>query len=389
VVRLPPRLRPWFPYLKPAWVAATRVAAPVTVAASRRRGGWLPTGSVPTLAQAGAPYAPARPAETLDRPARPLGSPPGLPVTDPGDSRHVDAIGAAELPGGRVLGPHRAIVTGDGRLVDSVSRYFGTRSPREHPLYLNPSPGAPLDVDGRLGVLATRADANYYHFLMDGLPRLGVLEQSGLAAPDRWYVPCSQPFQREALALLGLTDVVDADAHPHVRAGTLVVPEPPAMSEKNPPWVVGWLRERLLPSPETTWRRLYVTRGAGAHNRSVVNEAAVLDLLGEHGFEPIDPGTLSLTAQIAAFASAQLIVAPHGAALTNLAFASPGATVIELFPAGCLLPDYWRLAAGVPGLTYRYLSAGGGPSRPTRARTIVRDIEVDLPALRSLLKEFT
>jgi hypothetical protein len=52
VVRLPPRLRPLFPYLKPAYVTTTRFVAPVGVRLSRRRGGWLPTGVAPTLERA-------------------------------------------------------------------------------------------------------------------------------------------------------------------------------------------------------------------------------------------------------------------------------------------------------------------------------------------------
>jgi hypothetical protein len=45
------------------------------------------------------------------------------------------------------------------------------------------------------------------------------------------------------------------------------------------------------------------------------------------------------------------------------------------------------MACGVPGLDYRYLSAPGGPAHPTRARTIILDIEVDLGALTRLLDD--
>jgi hypothetical protein len=60
-----------------------------------------------------------------------------------------------------------------------------------------------------------------------------------------------------------------------------------------------------------------------------------------------------------------------------------------LFPSGCLLPDFWRLACGVHGLTYRYVSARGGPAHQTRASTIVRDIDVDLDALATTLADLT
>jgi hypothetical protein len=76
--------------------------------------------------------------------------------------------------------------------------------------------------------------------------------------------------------------------------------------------------------------------------------------------------------------------------MTNLAFAGPGARVIELFPAGYLLPDYWWLAGVVPGLDYRYLS--GPPRRQlgprNRGSAIVTDIDVNLDGLRTLVEEW-
>lgn len=363
-------------------------------ALSRVRHGYLPTGVTATLADAarstGGRCEIARPAEVITRPPM-LGRPAGLALSDPSNGESLDVVQVAELPAGRVLGPHRAVISGNGDLVQDVSWYFGTTRPREHPLFLQPRVGPPQHVPGRLGVLASRGDGNYYHFLADVLPRLGVLEQTpGIATVERWYVPTQTRFQRELLDLIGIgaDQRVDASRFPHVSADVLVVPAPPAMTEKNPPWVVQFLRDRLLPTVEVTGgpRRLYVTRGTAANNRTVRNEQAVLDVLQARGFETIDPGALSVVEQIQAFAAATVIVSPHGAALANLFFASPGASVVELFPRGALLPDFWRLASGVPGLTYRYLSAAGG-SRPSRGQAIVRDIEVDLDALVATLDE--
>jgi hypothetical protein len=393
VVRLPPRLRPLFPYLKPAYVGLTRAIAPAAQRLSRARGNWLPTGVVESIddaaATSGGRCVTARAAEVIPRGAI-RGLPADLTLADTGDGESVNRVAVAELPGGRVLGPHRAVITGRGDLVNEVSWYFGTTRPREHPLFLNPFPPPPLHVTGRLGVLAARGDSNYYHFLMDVITRIGVLEQAPqIAAPDHWYVAQQTRFQRELLDLIGLAPEqrIDAGLHPHVSADLLVVPQSPAMTEKNPPWAVAFLRERLLPPVDGPRGGIYVTRGPSANNRTVVNEAEVLDLLAGRGFEAVDPGQLSVLDQIRTFASATVIVAPHGAALANLIFASPGAAVVELFPAGCVLPDFWRLASGVPGLRYRYLSAASGPKRPTRAGTIVRDIEVDLVALTRTLDE--
>ena len=397
MVRLPPRLRPLFPYLKPAYVGATRAVAPTMQRLSRSRSGLLPTGSVSTLEEAavttGGRCVVARPPEVIQR-GKITGRPVNMPLTDTGDGESVGRVAVAELPNGRVLGPHHAVITGNGDLVHEVSWYFGTKRPREHPVFLNPFPPPPAHIGGRLGVLAQRGDGNYYHFLMDVLTKIGVLEQApSVAPPDVWYVPVQTRFQRELLELFGIGagQRIDATEQPHVQADVLVVPGPPAMTEKNPPWAVEFLRGRLLPHVDTSGprRNVYITRGPSANNRSIVNEPAVLDVLATHDFMHVDPGALSVVDQIRTFATANVIVAPHGAALANIIFASPGSTLVELFPAGCLLPDYWRLASSVSGMDYRYVSAFGGPRRPTRAGTIVRDIEVDTAALAATLAELS
>ena len=63
--------------------------------------------------------------------------------------------------------------------------------------------------------------------------------------------------------------------------------------------------------------------------RTVLNEDEVIALLESRGFETL---TMEgpVRAQAATFASAEAIVAAHGAALANLVFAPPGTAVVEL-----------------------------------------------------------
>ncbi|HKC27889.1 MAG TPA: glycosyltransferase family 61 protein, partial [Jatrophihabitans sp.] len=288
---------------------------------SRTRGGWLPTGVVPSLDAAarscGGRCVVARGPEVIARGSI-EGRPPNMPLSDTGDGETLGRVAVAELPNGRVLGPHRAVVTGNNELVNEVSWYFGTRRPRQHPVFLNPFPPAPLHVPGRLGVLAARGDGNYYHFLMDVLTKVGVLEQApDIAPPDRWYVPAQTRFQQELLELFGIgpDERIDSAQHPHVQAELLVVPGPPAMTEKNPPWAVEFLRGKLLAHVDLSGPRrpIYVTRGPSTNNRSIVNEAELLRLLDDRGFVSVDPGQLSVKEQIRAFGTASVIVAPHGA----------------------------------------------------------------------------
>ncbi|RNL63773.1 glycosyltransferase family 61 protein [Nocardioides marmoriginsengisoli] len=393
MVRLSEGLRPFFGPLKRGYTAGTRAVSPATVRLSKLRGGWLPTGVAMTMEDAaldGGRFTLARPEEVLRR-DRPIGDPTPYWCFEEALTETAERIGVLELTRGRVLHPHAVVVTERNRWLWEQCRYFGTTRPREHPMFLHPFPPDPVDVPGRLGVLTSRGDANYYHFLHDVLPRLSVLEQAGVERPDRWYVPYSKGWQRDLLAVWGIgpDDVVNSSEVPHVRAETLVVPSLASIDERNPPWVSEVIRERMVPAglQRVPGKHLYLTRGAARNNRSVLNETEVMALLAPLGFELVDTGVLSIDEQISAFAEADVIVAPHGASLANLPFCSPGSALVELFPSQCMFPDFWKVACGVAGLDYRYLS-GAGPAVPaTRAAFVVADITVDLPKLEAMVSD--
>jgi capsular polysaccharide biosynthesis protein len=386
-------MRPFWPLAKAAYTRGTRVVAPVTGQLSRVRGGYLPRRSVSlvdaSVAAGGGRMWLARPEERLDR-AVPPGEPARHPAFVAQATEVVPRVAVAELSGGRVLGPHRAVIDGNGAMVAEFSPYFGTARWREHPVFWHPFVEEPLEVAGSLGVLATRGDVSYYHFLLDVLPRIALIDTPGVPTPDRWYVPLQRGFQREILELAGLlpaADVVDSDLVTHVRAESLVVPGIPDSHLRTPPWAVDYIRERLRPHDleRVPGNRIYVTRGRERNNRTVTNEDELVESLTGRGFTVVDPGTMSVADQIRTFGEAEWILAPHGAGLTNLAFASPGASVIELFPPDYVQLCYWKLADCVPGLSYRYLVGAGRRPRSGRMNGVMSDITVDLTALASAL----
>jgi Glycosyltransferase 61 len=392
-VRLPAPLRRLWPLAKTAYTRGTRVAAPLTGQLSRLRGGHLPRHSVAlvddSVAASGGRMWVARPEERLDR-AVPAGEPARHPTFAAQASEEIPRVAVGELPGGRVLGPHRAVIDGSGALVEELSPYFGTAGWREHPIFWHPFVGEPLEVAGSLGVLATRGDQSNYHFLLDVLPRLALLDTPRGPVPERWYVPRQRTFQREILELAGFpsgAEVIDSDRETHVRAESLLAPGLPDAHLRTPPWTVDFVRERLRPPDleRVPGRRIYVTRGRERHNRIVTNEEEVVEMLGARGFTVVDPGGLPMREQIRTFAEAEWIVAPHGAALANLAFASPGASVIELFAPSYVQGCYWKLADCVQGLGYRYLLGLGPGPRSGRMSAVMSDITISLDALTRAL----
>jgi len=228
------------------------------------------------------------------------------------------------------------------------------------------------------------ASNNYYHTLVDNLPRLLALHHPRLSAvPIQLLVPSElQPFERFFLQRL---------LPPNVRVrvlegGQLFRPEtlvlPTFLSRQMSGYLPrGWLDfflPRVLPDrPRKRHRRIYITRRASRVGRRILNEAELLSVLARHGVESHALESMSIEAQIELFYDAELVVAPHGAGLTNLLFAER-ADVIELHPAPKIMPHYFFLSRAL-GHRYAYV-CGDAPHRHS-------DFGVDVPQVSRLLEQ--
>lgn len=97
-----------------------------------------------------------------------------------------------------------------------------------------------------------------------------------------------------------------------------------------------------------TANKLYLHRGKSV-KRPLYHEEYLELKLRQRGFNIIDPANLPLSECIAMFAKADLVVAPHGAALTNLVFARPGTKVLELLPGSIEKYGHYALMCAALG----------------------------------------
>jgi hypothetical protein len=280
------------------------------------------------------------------------------------------------------LGHVPLIVAGDGRTVlrDCSSRY----APLLHHIDrdLRGAMHTAREVPGALFVLHDDVwPPNFAHWILDTLPRLAVIDQ---IAPERdafiAIPPLTAAWQRTALHLAGIEDgrIVEVGIGQAVQARTVLAtddrPSPPHPAFRAAPWALRFLRRmrEKVSIPDDRSGGLYVSRH-DSEGRRVVNEAELMAALAPRGFRRVLLSELDLSAQIAAFASARAIIAPHGAGLANLAFAARGTHVLELFPQSHGTAAFRLLAAGV-GLSYHYLVSD---DLTAAARPEFHDMRVD------------
>jgi capsular polysaccharide biosynthesis protein len=390
--RLPRRLQPLWPVVKRLHRAVTALLGVVFRRTSRLAG----RRALPTRATSRSADTAARdpehvtlhvggPAEEVVRPA-PVGEPAGHPAFEAWRRRTVSARYVLEVRDGLLVGDYAATIAPGGVLDYETSGYFGISGWREHPLFLRPRLPEPRPVPGTLLSLATRGTStNYYHFLTDLLPRWGIFEEALPGTrPDAIYVSTRSSYMRQLLSLAGLDDlpVVEVEKHACLAPERLLVPSTPNQDLTAPHWVVSWLRDRLAPRADLTRHasRLYVTRGEVPNTRRYVEEPGLWPALEERGFTRLDPGSVPVRDQIDAFAAAEVVVAPHGAALANLVFAPAGVRLLELFAPDYVNPCYWAIADAVPDSCYRYLVAGTPAEIDSAARRpmtgVLRDISI-------------
>lgn len=291
-----------------------------------------------------------------------------------------------EIREGRLVGLHGASVTPGGILDYQTSGYFGLSSWREHPLFLQPTIGRIEHVSGTVLSLTTRGTAgNYYHFLYDAIARYGIFREAMPdTAIDAIVVPHQTGYQRQLLELIGLdVPLLQPQQGLTYRADRLLIPSTPNQDLDAPAWVTHWLRQNLPAHPsEATPKRLYLSRGDKPNTRRYVEEAKLVPELAQRGFTVLDPGTLSVQEQINTFAGAEIVIAPHGAGLTNITFCQPGTHVIEMFARGYVHLGLWTIADAVGGIDYRYL-VSDGPTRPGEPMVGVLE-DVSIPVERVL-----
>jgi len=260
------------------------------------------------------------------------------------------------IPNGRVLFDYGVVVSPDRKLIGDVSINLGGDSSSHSAmfeLYLPPV----QKIQGNLAVISSTAHQRYFHWMFDVLPRFGLLQKIQIPI-DTYLINCERSFQQESIEILGIPfeKVISPKVNTHIEAERLVVPSLPGYISYMTKFSCDFLRSIFLNDDSfEIGRCIYVTR-KDALTRRLLNEDRVLDILEKYGFESVELTGISIIEQAKIFASAKIIVSPHGAGLTNIVFCSKNSYVIEFMPDSYTNLCFQRLS-GLLTLRYYALSA--------------------------------
>ena len=304
------------------------------------------------------------------------------------------------IPNGRVVN-QGFVISPDNRILEEVSMTFDGSKPiykkigAEHKLFKTGIAKKPAEhINARVAVLATpSAQHNYYHWMMELLPRLQTLKMSGydlVEDIDYYFVNSTAgSFQMETLKACGIpfNKIIDSIWHPHVSASELVVISRTGVNGFFDIHTINFLRNLFADHLQThKSRKIYLNRRNVRHRR-ILNEDELETVLFEYGFESVSLDNLTVAEQAELLSSAEMVVSGHGASLTNLIFCQPGTKILELFQHNNIHPIYWGIS-NLLDLDYHYAKSVSHKS--IKSMTIdednnFSDMIFDIKEVRSLL----
>lgn len=250
------------------------------------------------------------------------------------------------IPQGRVQG-ERGYVFVDGKLSDEMAR-----GDRFECLYNTPQIKDEniQKISGRVAVIAQHGGdklfVNYYHWMLEVLGRLAMLEMAGIEY-DWLYVGHSKKFMKETLVLWGIdfSKIIEpTDDNFCIQADELIVPSMVINTNVGyayqgnfiHPEVVTYVKNKLLSKAQGDLQnrtifsdKVFISRHDSV--RRFLNEYELFEKLKHFGFESYELSNMSVVDQMRLFNQAKIIVTEHGANLTDILFCRPGTRVIEIF----------------------------------------------------------
>lgn len=251
-------------------------------------------------------------------------------------------------------------------------------------------------------LLSGRNDDNWYHWMIEYLPRVLQIDASIDADVPLLVSTRTPPTGLEALRTLTDRPISMVDAATAQRVERLHVLAPPVqiLDTTRIPWSEGLsLNAAPLLEMRRRWgfgehslngrgRQIFLHRASA--RRSIVNQAELAQRASDMGLELVDPSLLSWRDQAELFSSSSLLVGASGAVMANYLAMQPGSRILALTSEA--LSDFILPAAiaGLCGVTFTYLT---GPNtsqlsdHPQRNYWLHSGYRIDVDSFESAVRK--
>jgi len=266
----------------------------------------------------------------------------------------------ASLKNARIWGRNGAVVDARDHFLENVSREFNNGLQIDHSIFYTLKQIRYSTCELKTAVIGTAGANTYYHWMMDILPRLGLIAAVYTLNEISFFVTefSRLPFQVETLQKIGIpiNKIIASNDNWnfHIKCNDLIVPSMVSPVDHVNTFQVDFLRSLYrdcirAQSPE---KCIYISRSK-AGSRVIVNESELLKTLSKHGFEIVYCEDLTIEEQVHLFSSSSFIVCSHGSALANLVFCNPKTIVIDIFNEKHINPCFWFISR-INKLNYHY-----------------------------------
>lgn len=203
---------------------------------------------------------------------------------------------------------------------------------------------------------------NYYHWLMECVPRLlfvrNILDKVVLLLPERYV---TTDFIVGSITPFGNLKTYVVKDGASLMVPNLVMPRIKPFCESYCSVVLELMRDFYLKAATALFSKIpdmtmvYLSRRK-AYRKHVVNEDEVEALLSKYGFVTICNEDYTFLEQVVIYSKVEKLVSIHGAGLTNMLFMKPGTSVLEILPPKTNELDrpsyvYWFLSYSL-GINY-------------------------------------
>ena len=218
-------------------------------------------------------------------------------------------------------------------------------------------------LNGSVAALNTPFSSNFHHWLLDCVPKFGLLQAAGFKFSDIDFFILPKPSSAWHIEVLNLLEiplekVISSSSSLHICADHLIVPsfsEPSRQPEKYnyTPEGLNFVRELILNSinSHNLYPEKIIVSREKTSCRRLIDSNTIHPQLVREGFEVIVLEDFSLVEQAMIFNQAKTIIMPTGGGLANLNFCKYDTKIIELF-SPYYMPTFSLLLATHLNLNY-------------------------------------